>query len=131
MSTRLSRGWWVAAVLVAAPSFAEGNSAAESVAATDPQVELGGRLYKTQTCIACHSLDGSARAAPSFVGLFGKQEKLTNGQVIQVDDAYLRESILNPGAKVTTGFLPTMPPFKGRLTDAEIDALIAFIKSIR
>ncbi len=124
MAVRLNAAWFVAAVLTAGPGFAEGNSA-------DPLIELGARLYETHTCIACHSLDGSTRAAPSFAGLFGKQEKLSTGKMIQVDEEYIRESILKPGAKVTAGFLPTMPPFKGRLTDAEIDALIAFIKSVR
>ncbi len=120
-SSRRNNGWWVAALLVAGASSAS----------TESEVELGSRLYTERTCVACHSLDGSARAAPSFAGLFGKQVKLTNGKMIEVDEAHLRESILNPGAKVTAGFLPTMPPFKGRLTDAEIDALIAFIKSVR
>ncbi len=68
---------------------------------------------------------------PSFKALFGKNESLQDGSTLEVDENYLRESILIPQAKVVQGFAPVMPAFKGILKDEEIDALIAYIKSLK
>lgn len=98
----------------------------------DPAVvALGAQLYKTHICFTCHSDDGSTRTGPSFAGIYGHEQELTNGSKVVVDDDYIRESLVNPGAKVAKGFLPTMPSYKGRLSDQEVDALIAYIKSLR
>ncbi len=93
--------------------------------------ELGEDLYKNKGCNACHSLDGSVGVGPSFKALFGKNESLQDGSTLEVDENYLRESILIPQAKVVQGFAPVMPAFKGILKDEEIDALIAYIKSLK
>lgn len=94
-------------------------------------MEKGKALYAKLICVACHSVDGSVRAAPSFKGLYGSKQKLKDGSEVAVDDAYLRESIVNPGARVVAGFQPLMPPFAGKVSDAELDALIAYIRSLR
>lgn len=93
--------------------------------------ELGKDLYKNKGCIACHSIDGSVGVGPSLKALFGKNESLQDGTTIEVDENYLRESILIPQVKVVQGFAPVMPAFKGILTDEEVDALIVYIKSLK
>jgi cytochrome c oxidase subunit 2 len=87
----------------------------------------GKELYAAKGCSACHSLTGIPGAAPSFKGLFGKTETLTSG-TIKVDEAYLKESMLKPTAKVVKGFAP-MPPMP--VEEDETKYLIAFIKSLK
>ncbi len=94
-----------------------------------PPAEYGKQLYATWGCNACHSLDGAKGNGPTFQHLFGESVLLTNGAAVKVDEDYVRESILNPQAKVVQGFQPIMPTFKGQLKDQQIDALIAFIKA--
>lgn len=93
----------------------------------------GKLLYQRRGCVQCHSDDGSAKAGggPSFKGTYGSSQPLTDGSTVVVEDNYIRESILNPMAKVRGGFRPVMPTFQGQLKDAEIDAIIAYIKSLK
>lgn len=110
----------------AAPS-ADGGSAA-----ADPQLIARGKdLYVSQACSTCHTTNGAQSTGPSFLGLYGRTQKLRDGSTVTVDDAYLRESILNSSAKVVDGFLPLMPNYSGRLDDADVDALIAWIKTLK
>ena len=95
-----------------------------------PPVELGKKLFTQRTCVTCHSLDGSRGQGPSLKGLMGKTEDLEGGASVKIDENYLRESILNPGAKVVRGYPAAMPTFQGLLKDREIDALIAYLKSV-
>ncbi len=94
-----------------------------------PPAEYGRKLYARSQCQTCHSLDGTVITGPSFKGLFGRKETLSDGSEILVDAAYLTESILDPTAKVVRGFQPVMPPFRGQLNDRQQAALIAFIES--
>ncbi len=105
------------------------DKAAASDTSAKPE-QLGEKLFTRFACMTCHSTDGSARVGPTFKGLYGKMEGCNTGQH-KVDEAYLRESILNPTAKVVTGFQPVMPPFQGQLKDREVDALIAYIKTLK
>lgn len=89
--------------------------------------QWGGDLYKSVGCSACHSLDGSKGTGPSFKGLYGKMETLTDGQV-KVDENYLVESIHDPKAKIVQGFGPVMPSYKGQVEGEMLDAIVAFIK---
>lgn len=96
----------------------------------DP-VAWGEDLFTKKTCNACHSVDGSPKVGPTMKGLFGKEEKLADGSTVKVDENYLRESMMDPNAKVVQGFAPAMPSFQGQLSDAQVDALIAYIKSLK
>ena len=78
--------------------------------------------------MTCHQTNGIM--APVLQGLFGKEVKLVNGQTAVVDEAYIRESILNPTAKVVAGYQPNMPTFQGQVTEDAILQLIAYIKSL-
>ncbi len=93
--------------------------------------EEGGRkLYEIRGCQQCHSVDGGPRTGPTFFKMFGKEETLADGSIITVDEAYIRESVLEPNAKVVAGFEPVMPTYQGRLRDDEIAALTAYMRSL-
>jgi cytochrome c oxidase subunit II len=109
------------------PTFAQ--SMTPKAASADPAVARGRQLAQDKGCIACHSLDGSKTVGPSWKGLYGKEEELADGRKVKVDDAYLRESIVNPNAAIVKGFPPAMPP--SQLDDQEMAALIAFMKSVQ
>lgn len=96
-----------------------------------PPVELGKLLYEKQGCATCHSIDGSAKIGPTLKGLFGKNELMADGSSIAADENYLRESILQPQAKIVQGYAPAMPTFQGKLKDRELTGLIEFIKSLK
>ena len=93
--------------------------------------EAGAQLYTSKACATCHSIDGSPGVAPSFLGKFGSQEALVDGSEVLVDENYVRESILNPQAKIVLGYQPVMPTYQGVLTDRQIDALIAYMKTLK
>lgn len=104
-------------------------------AASDPgkglsPAEFGAALYTKRGCNACHSVDGTKMIGPSWKGVYGSQEATSAGS-IAVDDAYLRESILEPNAKVVAGYQPVMPTYKGVLSDREVVAIIEYIKSLK
>jgi cytochrome c oxidase subunit 2 len=90
----------------------------------------GERLFARLGCSTCHRADGSGRA-PSLVGRFGKPEKLASGETVLVDEGYMRESILNPQAKLVAGYPPIMPTFKGLITEDGLVQIIAYIKSLQ
>lgn len=91
--------------------------------------QVGEALFTSLACITCHSGDSSMRG-PVLNGIFGSQVALEGGSVVEIDDDYLRESILNPEAKIVAGYQPLMPSFKGMVTQEQVNALIAYIKSM-
>jgi cytochrome c oxidase subunit II len=95
-----------------------------------PLVDLGVLTFNQSGCSTCHSIDGSQKVGPTFKGLFGKQEKITGLGALGVDENYLRESILEPQSKIVEGFPPSMPTFKGQLSDRRISGLIEYIKTL-
>jgi cytochrome c oxidase subunit 2 len=96
-----------------------------------PPVELGKSLYDKLGCAACHSIDGTPKVGPSLKGLWGKNELIADGSSLLVDENYLRESLLQPQAKIVQGYTPSMPTFQGKLKDKQITGLIEFIKSLK
>jgi len=92
--------------------------------------DYGARLFVKRACVTCHSLDGTTNTGPGLKGLFGRSERMESGESITVDENYLRESMLNPMAKIAAGFKPVMPTYQGILKDVEVDALVEFIKSL-
>jgi len=89
----------------------------------------GLRLFQQFGCIGCHLPDGKGRA-PSLVGLFGKKVTLATKQTVIADEAYIRESIVDPQAKIAAGYEPVMPTFKGLITEDGLAQIIAYIKSL-
>ena len=108
-----------------------------AAAAVKPTLEEGKRLYEMMGCIACHSVDGTVygKVGPSWKGLYGTERILAKGgDKAMADDAYLKESIINPSAKVVKGYEKLdagMPIYNGVLNDSQIESLILFIKSLK
>jgi cytochrome c oxidase subunit 2 len=92
--------------------------------------EYGAQLFRSRACYTCHSVEGKASVGPHLNGVFGKPIQLDKGGTAIVDENYIRESILDPQASVAAGFQPVMPTYQGILKDRQIDALIAYIKSL-
>jgi cytochrome c oxidase subunit 2 len=91
----------------------------------------GQQLYQSLGCVSCHGANGEGGRGPALVGLFGRQQQLTNGQIVKADEAYIRESIINPQAKIVQGFGPIMPTFQGQITEDQLVQLLAFVKSLQ
>jgi cytochrome c oxidase subunit II len=91
----------------------------------------GQQLYTTLGCASCHGASGEGGRGPALAGVFGKQTKLTTGQLVLADEAYIRESIVNPQAKLVDGFGPIMPTFQGQVSEDQLVQMIAFMKSLR
>jgi cytochrome c oxidase subunit 2 len=89
----------------------------------------GKQRYESLGCASCHGENAEGGRGPALLGLFGSDVVLTNGQT-KADEAYIRESILNPQAKVVTGFGPIMPAFQGQVNEEQLLQLMAYIKSL-
>ena len=111
--------------------------AASVVTLAKPTLEEGVRLYQMIGCMACHSTDGSTigKVGPSWKGLFGTKRELgKGGKSALADEAYIRESITNPSAKVVKGFEKFdtgMPIYAGILNESQIESLVLYIKSLK
>lgn len=92
-------------------------------------VARGEELYVANGCQACHSRDGSDGIGPTHQNLMGRTTKLADGSTITIDEEYLRESIVDPSAKIVDGYDPVMAPY-GHLSDSEIQSLIEYLKSL-
>jgi cytochrome c oxidase subunit 2 len=91
--------------------------------------ENGKLLFEQLACANCHKEDNSGRC-PSLVGVYGKDVKLSGGATIKADEAYIRESIMDPQAKIVAGYEPVMPTFTGLVNEDQVVQLIEYIKSI-
>jgi cytochrome c oxidase subunit II len=100
-------------------------------AGTKSPTEQGKALFESSGCLGCHSIDGSAKVGPTLKGLFGSRVELSDGKTLTADEEYLRESLVEPNAKVVKGYQPIMPTFKVTLKDAEIAAVVAYMKTLK
>jgi cytochrome c oxidase subunit 2 len=89
----------------------------------------GERLFASMGCNACHS-GGAAARGPSLAGVYGSKLQLTNGSAVQVNDAYLRDAILNPSEHVTAGYAPIMPTYQGQISEEGLIDLVEYIKNL-
>ena len=94
-----------------------------------PLPEAGKQLFASLGCSTCHRFDIQGRG-PNLQGAFGKPVLLEDGRTVIADENYVRESILNPTAKIVSGFKPVMPTFQGLVSDEQLNALVAYIKSL-
>lgn len=95
----------------------------------------GQRVASLMGCVACHSIDGSTlgKVGPTWKGLFSSERKLADGSKTKADEAYLRESIREPALRVVAGFDKSdtgMPSYEGVISDAQIEALVLYIRSL-
>jgi cytochrome c oxidase subunit 2 len=93
-------------------------------------VSAGEKLFSQLACVTCHLANGTGRA-PSLNGVYGAKVLLADGSMVVADEAYIRESILQPKAKVVAGYQPVMPTFQGLVTEEQILNLTAYIKSLQ
>jgi cytochrome c oxidase subunit 2 len=110
-----------AAPAPAAPTTAPPASGAALVA-------QGEAVFASAGCAGCHSLDGSAGVGPSLQGIAGRQVTLADGRTLRADEDYLAESISQPDDAIVEGYSPGAMPALG-LSDSEVDALVAFLRS--
>lgn len=89
----------------------------------------GEKLFQELGCASCHRTDTQG-IGPKLTGIYGKPVALDNGSTVVADDNYIRESIINPGAKVKAGFGPIMPTYNGIVSEEQLLSLIAYVKSI-
>jgi cytochrome c oxidase subunit II len=89
----------------------------------------GQKLFQYLACANCHRTDKPGRC-PNLEGLFGQTVQLTSGETVTADEAYIRESVLNPGAKIVAGYQNIMPAFQGLVTEEEMLQLIEYIRSL-
>ncbi len=97
--------------------------------ANEPLEVIGEKKFRQLACHTCHVDKPDARG-PSLVGVFGEPVRLQNGQTVTVDETYIRESILNPNAKIAAGYRPVMPTFKGQIDEVGLLQITAYIKSL-
>ncbi len=93
---------------------------------TGTMAQSGAKLYEQLGCITCH---GTGKG-PSLTGIYGQPVKLNDGTTVVADEAYVRESVLYPVAKIVQGYKPIMPTFKGQVTEEQLLQLIAYVKSL-
>lgn len=101
-----------------------GGSSVESLASS------GQSLFERLACSNCHKSGGGGRG-PTLEGAIGREVQLSDGRTVVVDETYLRESILNPSAKIVAGYQPLMPTFQGQVSEEQVLQLLAYIKSLK
>jgi cytochrome c oxidase subunit 2 len=112
--------------VVDAATFAAKPSPPPAAEPTHP----GYKLLDANLCTTCHSLDGQPGIGPTFKGLYGQTEKLRDGSSVTVSDAFIREKILHPEAKVIAGkFEQEMP--KTDLSDEEIEEIVEYLQTLK
>ncbi len=116
-------GWIYAMRPADYQAWLAGGTAGETLAAS------GAKRFTEQACNTCHGEQKGARG-PSLTGLFGKTVRLQNGQTVVADESYIRESIMNPQAKLLEGYPPIMPTFQGLISEEGLLQLVAYIKSL-
>ena len=89
----------------------------------------GKQIAQTLGCVACHSDNGVNGIGPTWKDSFGSTRELASGEIVTVDEAYIKESVVNPTAKIASGYAPIMPAY-ATLSDEELDAIADYIKTL-
>jgi cytochrome c oxidase subunit II len=97
--------------------------------APESPAKAGEKLFTELNCITCHRPDSAGRG-PVLNGIFGRKVTLASGETVVADEAYVRESILNPSARVTAGYQPVMPTYLGQVSEESLLQLIAYVQSL-
>jgi cytochrome c oxidase subunit 2 len=95
------------------------------VTTDEPPTAAGARLFVSYGCLQCHG-----QVAPTLAGLYGRRVLLSDGTTVVADDAYIRESIVAPAAKIVAGYAPAMPSYQGRLSEEQLLDLVAYVRSL-
>ena len=92
--------------------------------------EIGEKTFQGR-CTICHKTTKEKLIGPGLAGIFGSKREFSNASSLTVDENYLRESILNPGAKIVSGYPNAMTPFAGALSEEELSGLIEYVKNLK
>jgi cytochrome c oxidase subunit 2 len=99
---------------------------------SDDPVERGKLWYSKYGCMTCHSVDGSEGIGPTLFGIYGETVALADGSTVVVDEAFLIDSIRQPGKQIVKGFSNIMPAGSGNMmTDQQLADIIDYIKSLK
>ncbi|MCB1165536.1 MAG: c-type cytochrome [Leptospiraceae bacterium] len=121
--------YMLAKAIVLTPEHFKAKMAELEEASNNISPDMGQQIYNSAGCKSCHSIDGSRVVGPSFKGLYGTERPIEGGTKVVADENYIRESILNPGAKIHEGFPNLMPPQD--LSDEQIESVILFFKTLK
>ena len=118
-------------IVVMEPAAFEAWLAGETPGAGNlPVAAAGEALFRAQGCGTCHRADGSGQGPP-LAGVFGRTVALDGGATVVADETYLRESIMNPTAKLVAGYKPLMPTYQGLLSEEDVMRLVAYVKTLK
>jgi len=122
----------LAGILVLGIFVFAGCAGTEKSKGVSPAVE-GRKIAESLGCFGCHSTDGTIKRAPTWLGLYGAEIELEGGSRVIADESYIKESILEPQAKIGLGYgdKGLMPSFKGRATDEDIGKITEYIKTLK
>lgn len=106
---------------------------AKSLVPPEDPVEWGKQIWERKGCKGCHSIEGKRIQGPAFNGSWGKEVKLATGETINFDENYVEKSVYDPQAQARAGYekASLMPSFRGQLKQAEVEAIISFLKSLK
>ena len=97
----------------------------------EPLAVRGERILKTAGCLNCHAVDGKGKIGPNFRGLFGSKVLLEGGKSVTADEEFLRESIVDPGAKIVKGYPNVMPTYKASMPPDDVRATVEYLKTLK
>lgn len=115
--------------LAAATTACSGSDGGETAPSLSPAAAEGRQIAEDRGCLACHGNAGEGGIGPAWVGLIGSERTFDDGSTVVADEAYIRESITDPGARQVEGFQLQMPP--NTLTDAEITSVLAYLEALQ
>ena len=111
--------------------WAAGGGGGPAGAAPEPLAARGGRILKSAGCLNCHAIEGQEKIGPNLKGVFGTKAPLEGGGTRTADEEYLRESIVDPKAKVVKGYPNVMPTYKTTLSPEDVDAVVEHLKTLK
>ncbi len=112
------------------PATAEKPAAEQAGLTLVSMSHRGKTLFNSRGCVACHSMENTRKIGPGLKDLYGSSVRLNNGKSVVANDQYLRNSIMNPMGEIVEGYPSSMPMYEGQLSGAEVNDLIAFIRSL-
>jgi len=94
-------------------------------------LEQGRNVAIQQGCLKCHSVDGSRHIGPTWLDLYQRREKLSTGELVDVDEGYLTRSMMDPAGQIVAGYQNVMPSYQGKMSPPEVAAVVEYLKSLK
>jgi cytochrome c oxidase subunit 2 len=123
---------WLARSRLGLASAQDGAAVPGEVVLTGSNlIEEGRRVAAEQGCLKCHTVDGARHIGPTWVDLYGRSQRMKDGNVVVADEAYLTKSMMDPAAQIVAGYQNVMPTYQGKLSPPQAAALVEYIKSLK